>query len=130
MLRLHVALHHPNNAHHQRLEPLRPLFLTPTQINAAKALDAALDQPNVQLFELIHSLSFALMSTSRSEVAGNQFLCPQIVHLIFSNLHPDGVFETPEAIGKCIAKFSWVIRATAVYEASKHKDEYAEGMLG
>jgi hypothetical protein len=56
--------------------PYYPLFLTTEQIDAAKSLDAALDQPSVQLFDPIHSLAYALMSTSRSEVAENQFHIP------------------------------------------------------
>jgi hypothetical protein len=111
-------------------DPYYPLFLTPEQIDAAKALDAALDDPSVQLIGPIHALAYALISNSRPEVAENQFRCPQIVFLIFSNLHSDSVFETPETISRCLPKFSWVIRATGVYEAWKERENYPDGMLG
>lgn len=113
-------------------------FLTPTQIDAAKALDSALNQPDIQLLNPIHSLAYALMSNCLPEVEKNQFKCPQITFLIFSNVRPDSTFETPETISKCLSKLSWGIRATAVYEALAQQDEYeypdgsvrSDGMLG
>jgi hypothetical protein len=107
-----------------------PLLLTSTQINAAKVLDGALDLPGAQLSTPIHSLAYVLMSASRPEVAENQLQCPQILFLIFSTLRPDSTLETAEVMSKCLAKLSWGICATAVYEALRHRDEYPEGLLG
>jgi hypothetical protein len=105
-------------------------LLTTEQIDAAKALDAALDEPGVQLMAPIHSLAYTLMSSCPPEVSENQFLSPHILYLISSNMRRDHVTETPEAISKCLSKLTWVIRATAVYEALLHRDDYADGLLG
>jgi hypothetical protein len=110
--------------------PCYPLFLTSAQLDAAKALDSALDHPNVQLLGPIHSLAYALISTSPPEAAKDQFRSPNIVYLIFSNIRDDSVFETPETISKSLSKICWDIRATAVYQASICIDEYPDGMLG
>jgi hypothetical protein len=110
--------------------PYHPLFLTPEQIDAAKALDSVLSQPGTQLFGYIHSLAYALMSGYRSDVSGNQFECPNVVFLVFVNLRSDSTFETPETISKRLAMFSWAIRATAVQEALVHRNEFRDGMLG
>jgi hypothetical protein len=107
-----------------------PLCLTSEQINAGKALNAALDQPGVQLIEPIHSFSYALMSACPPKVAGNQFLSPHILYLIYSNTRADGTLEAPETISKCLSKISWVIRGTAVYEALEHGEEYPDDLLG
>jgi hypothetical protein len=106
------------------------LLLTSEQVVAAKALDAALDQPGIQLLGPIHRLLYALISAGRPEVAADQFLCPQILYLIYSNVRPDHVAEAPETISKCLSKLSWVIRGTAVYEALRRGDEYPDGLLG
>ena len=106
------------------------LLLTSEQLDAAEALDAALGQPGIQLLGSIHRLSYALMSAARPEVAADQFLCPQILYLIYSNVRSDHVVERPETISKCLAKFTWVIRGTAVYEALERGGDYSDGLLG
>jgi hypothetical protein len=110
--------------------PYHPLYLTSEQINAAQDLDDALDNPHIQLTGRIHSLCYALMSTSRPEIADDQFLCPHVVFLVFSNLRADGVFETTETISKYLSKLTWDIRSTAVQEAFEHREDYPEGLLG
>lgn len=118
-----------NNLNPDGYSPL----LTLKQIDAAKALNVALDQPEgpeSQLFAPIHSLAYTLISACQPEVAGNQFLSPHILYLIYSNILPDSVFKTPEAISKCLSKLSWVTRGTAVCEALEREDDYPDGLLG
>lgn len=108
------------------------LLLTPEQTSAAKALNVALDKPDIQAIQLlgpIHTLAFALISTCRSEAAENQFLSPHILYLIYSNIRSDHVFETPEIISKCLAEFIWVTRSTAIYEALEHAKNSSNSML-
>jgi hypothetical protein len=107
-----------------------PLALTSMQISAAKALDESLNQPSIQLQEPIHSLAYSLMSSSCSEVAENQLQCPQLVFLVFINVRSNSGLNTAEAISKCLSKFLWGIRATAVYESLMHRNEYQDGMIG
>ena len=62
------------------------LCFTSKQIDAAKALNAALDQPEIQLIEPIHSLAYALILACPPEVEENQFLSPDILYLVYSGI--------------------------------------------
>lgn len=112
--------------------PYHPLSLTSIQITAANALDDALDsdQSSDDLLDLVHSLAFALMSSCQPKVADDQLQCPQVIFLVLANVRLDGSLNTPEMMAKCLSKFSWGMRATAVYDAQKCKGKYTDGMFG
>jgi hypothetical protein len=106
------------------------LSFTEEQLEAAKALEKALDSPEIQLTRFVHDFSFSMMSNCPKDVSEDQYLCAQLMYLVLVDLHADHTFDPPEVISKWISKMQWVMRSTAVHQATRAVANHEDGLLG
>lgn len=90
--------------------------LSSQQLEDCRALSRALTE-NADLLEVVHTLSFSLISTYTSDVQRDNSLCPLTRFIVFWHLREDGTFQSPSSISPNLASVTFCFRTVAIMEA-------------